>query len=99
VVLVDRVVCRIESAAVAASEREREREPAARLAEFQRSFIDKLRRLIEEGIDAGAFHPVNATLAAKLLDASANRIQDPRALRETGPCWSVTKFDDIVLVE
>ena len=75
VVLVDRVVCRIESAAVAASERERE--PAARLAEFQRSFIDKLRRLIEEGIDAGAFLPVNATFALLIVggnDTTRNAI-------------------------
>ena len=55
-----------------------------RMAEFQRSSSGKLRVLIEEGIAAGVFHPVNATLAAELLDATVTRIQEARLLRETG---------------
>ena len=53
------------------------------LNEFQRSAIDDLRMLIEEGIAAGTFQPVNSRLAAELLDAAASRIQNPRVLAET----------------
>jgi hypothetical protein len=55
-----------------------------RLAEFQRTTIAHLRGLIEAGIEAGDFQPVNVILAAELLDAAASRIQDPRVLAETG---------------
>lgn len=59
--------------------------PARQLLEaFQRATIAHLRSLIEDGIAAGVFEPVNAQLAAELLDAAAARIQDPRVLAEAG---------------
>lgn len=59
--------------------------PARRLVdEFRRITIGDLRALIEEGIAAGVFQPVNARLAAELLDAAASRMQDPRVLGEAG---------------
>ena len=59
--------------------------PARRLLDdFRRASLERLRVLIEEGVEAGAFVPVNTRLAAELLDAAANRIQDPRVLAETG---------------
>jgi len=54
------------------------------LAEFQRTTISQLRTLIEAGIAEGAFHALNARLAAEVLDAAVSRIQDPRVLAETG---------------
>lgn len=54
------------------------------LAEFQRTTIGHLRTLIEEGIAAGAFHALNAQIAAEVLDAAVSRVQDPRVLAETG---------------
>jgi AcrR family transcriptional regulator len=59
--------------------------PARRLVdEFQRTTIEDLCTLLEEGIAAGVFQAVNVRLAAELLDAAAGRIQDPRVLGEAG---------------
>jgi AcrR family transcriptional regulator len=59
--------------------------PARQLVdEFQRTTIGDLGILLEEGIAAGVFQPVNVRLAAELLDAAAGRIQDPRVLGEAG---------------
>jgi AcrR family transcriptional regulator len=54
------------------------------LEEFQRTTIAQLRALIEAGIAEGVFQPVNAHLAAELLDAAASRLQEPRVLAEAG---------------
>lgn len=59
--------------------------PARQLLDaFRRTMIGHLRGIIEEGIAAGVFQPVNTQLAAELLDAAASRIQDPRVLAEAG---------------
>ncbi len=127
-VLVDRLLQRIQTAAVAGAEPEREPmsrlegylagalehirgvgttllgeiqdHPQARqrLAEFQRTTIAHLCALIEAGIEEGAFQPVNAILAAELLDAAASRIQDPRVLAETGLSASDALADVIRVV-
>ena len=54
------------------------------LAEFQRTTIGHLRGLIEAGIADGAFHALDARIAAEVLDAAVSRIQDPRVLAEIG---------------
>ena len=53
------------------------------LAEFQRTVIAQMTALIEAGIEAGTFDPVNPVLVAELLDAAMSRIQDPRVLAQS----------------
>lgn len=72
----------------------------ARLIEnYTRYYLSVLEMLIEEGIAANAFRPVNARIAATVFEAAGARLLDPEARRSDaawGPSASV-EFVDLIL--
>lgn len=52
---------------------------AALVGNYNRFYISVLEMLIDEGIQAGAFRPVNAQMAAMVFEAAGARLYDPDA--------------------